>query len=380
MKVAAVCGAAGSLPVAVVQAQSRSAQENDSVKKNGTNQKPMDQNPMNQTGSIGQIPLASSAGTRKGDMLYRKLGQTGETVSAIGMGGFHLGQHGLSDDDSIRLIRSGIDRGITFMDNSWDYNEGQSEMRMGKALKDGYRQKVFLMTKIDGRTKEVAARQIETCLERLQTDHIDLVQHHEIIRFDDPNRIFAKGGANEALLEAKKAGKIRFIGFTGHKDPHIHLYMLKVAEENGFHFDTAQMPLNVMDAHFRSFSQMVVPELVKQEVGVLGMKSMGDGVILKSKTVSAIECLHYALSLPTSVVITGIDKPEVLDQAFEATKTFEPMNRDEMAQLLAKTREVAMAGKYELFKTSSHFDSTAKHPDWLGGDTPEVQQLAPPSA
>ena len=375
MKAAVVCGAAGSLPAAVAQARSRTAQENDSVKKNNTNQNPMDLN-----GSIGQIPLTSSAGMRKGDMLYRKLGQTGETVSAIGMGGFHLGQHGLSEDDSIRLIRSGIDRGITFMDNSWDYNEGQSEIRMGKALKDGYRQKVFLMTKIDGRTKEVAARQIETCLERLQTDHIDLMQHHEIIRFDDPNRIFGKGGANEALLEAKKAGKIRFIGFTGHKDPHIHLYMLKVAEENGFHFDTAQMPLNVMDAHFRSFSQMVVPELVKQEVGVLGMKSMGDGVILKSKTVSAIECLHYALSLPTSVVITGIDKPEVLDQAFEATKNFKPMNRDEMAQLLAKTREVAMAGKYELFKTSSHFDSTAKHPDWLGGDTPEVQQLAPPSA
>ena len=373
IKAAVVCGAASTLPAALAQAQS--TQENDSVTKNRTNQ-----NPMNQKGSIDQIPLTSSAGTRKGEMLYRKLGQTGETVSAIGMGGFHLGQHGLSEADSIRLIRSGIDRGITFMDNSWDYNEGQSEIRMGKALKNGYRQKVFLMTKIDGRTKEVAARQIETCLKRLQTDHIDLVQHHEVIRFDDPNRIFAKGGANDALLEAKEAGKIRFIGFTGHKDPHIHLYMLKVAQENGFRFDTAQMPLNVMDAHFRSFSQMVLPELVKQEVGVLGMKSMGDGVILKSKTVSAIECLHYALSLPTSVVITGIDKPEVLDQAFEATKNFRPMNRDEMAQLLAKTRDVAMAGKYELFKTSSHFDSTAQHPDWLGGDTPEVQRLAPPSA
>ena len=180
------------------------------------------------------------------------------------------------------------------------------------------------MTKIDGRTKEVAARQIETSLERLQTDHIDLVQHHEIIRFDDPDRIFAEGGAMEAVEAAKKAGKIRYIGFTGHKDPHIHLYMLKVAAEHGFHFDTAQMPLNVMDAHFRSFSQMVLPELVKQEIGVLGMKSMGDGVILKSKVVSPIECLHYALSLPTSVVITGIDKPEVLDQAFEAAKSFKP--------------------------------------------------------
>ena len=329
---------------------------------------------------MNQIPLASSAGTRKGDMLYRKLGRTGEQVSALGMGGFHMGQKKLTEDESIRLVRSAIDRGITFMDNSWDYNEGQSEIRMGKALKDGYRQKVFLMTKIDGRTKESAERQIETCLERLQTDHIDLVQHHEIIRFDDPDRIFAEGGAQEAVLEAKKAGKIRYIGFTGHKDPHIHLYMLKVAAEHGFRFDTVQMPLNVMDAHFRSFAQLVLPELVKQEIGVLGMKSMGDGVILKSKVVTPIECLHYGMSLPTSVVITGIDKPEILDQAFEAAKTFKVMNRDEMARLLAKTKDVALAGKYELFKTSSHFDSTAKHPDWLGGEAPGVQALAPPSA
>src|SRR5579864_6679319 len=358
-KAAAICGAASTLPAALGQEKASATQEN---------------------GSMNQIPLTTSAGTRKGDMLYRTLGRTGEQVSAIGMGGFHIGHKVLSDEDSIRLIRTGIDRGITFMDNSWDYNEGQSEIRMGKALKDGYRQKVFLMTKIDGRTKEVAERQIETSLERLQTDHIDLVQHHEIIRFDDPDRIFAEGGAQEAVLAAQKAGKIRYIGFTGHKDPHIHLYMLKVAAEHGFHFDAVQMPLNVMDAHFRSFGQMVLPELVKQEIGVLGMKSMGDSVILKSKVVTPIECLHFALSLPTSVVITGIDKPEILDQAFEAAKTFQPMNREQVAQLLAKTKEVAMAGKYELFKTSSHFDSTAKHPDWLGGDTPAVQKLAPPSA
>jgi len=355
-KTAAIGCAASALPAALTQKKSISRQEN---------------------GSMNQIPLTSSAGTRKGDMLYRTLGRTGELVSAIGMGGFHIGQHGLTEDESIRLVRAAVDRGITFLDNSWDYNEGQSEVRMGKALKDGYRQKVFLMTKIDGRTKEVAAQQIDTCLERLQTDHIDLVQHHEIIRFDDPDRIFAEGGANEAVVEAKKAGKIRYIGFTGHKDPHIHLYMLKVAAEHGFRFDTVQMPLNVMDAHFRSFGHMVLPELVKQEIGVLGMKSMGDGVILKSKAVSAMECLHYALSLPTSVVITGIDKPEILDQAVEATKTLSPMNQEQVAQLLAKTKEVAMAGKYELFKTSSHFDSTAKHPDWLGGDTPGVQKLAP---
>ena len=248
---------------------------------------------------------------------------------------------------------------------------------MGKALKDGYRQKVFLMTKIDGRTKQLAQQQIDTSLQRLQTDHIDLVQHHEVIRFDDPDRIFAQGGAMEAVVDAKKAGKVRYIGFTGHKDPQIHLYMLKVAEEHGFHFDSAQMPLNVLDAHFRSFSQMVLPELVKLDIGVLGMKSMGDGVILKSKVVSPIECLHYTLSLPTSVVITGIDKQEVLDQAIEAVKSFRPMSREALVRLLAKTKEVAINGKYELFKTSSHFDSTAKHPDWLGGDTPDVQSLAP---
>jgi aryl-alcohol dehydrogenase-like predicted oxidoreductase len=359
LRSAAVFGAAGTIPALAQRPPTSFQQEN---------------------GSMNQIPLVSNPGTRSGDMLYRTLGRTGERVSAIGMGGFHIAHPGLAPEDSIRLVRSAIDRGITFMDNSWDYNEGQSEIRMGKALKDGYREKVFLMTKIDGRTKEVAARQIETSLERLQTDRIDLMQHHEVIRFDDPDRIFAKGGAMEALVDARKAGKIRYIGFTGHKDPHIHLYMLKVAEEHGFHFDTAQMPLNVMDAHFRSFGQMVLPELVRQEIGVLGMKSMGDGVILKSKTVSPMECLHYAMSLPTSVVITGIDKPEILDQAIEAAKTFQPMNREQVAQLLAKTKTVAMAGKYELFKTSSHFDSTAKHPDWLGGDTPGVEELAPPSA
>src|SRR6476646_1268595 len=228
--------------------------------------------------------MQSSAGGSKegGSMIYRTLGRTGERVSAIGMGGFHIGQPKLTEDDSIKLIRAAIDGGINFMDNSWDYNKGQSEIRMGKALKDGYRQKVFLMTKLDGRTKQEAAKQIDESLKRLETDHLDLIQHHEIIRFDDPDRIFAEHGAHEAVLEAKKAGKVRYIGFTGHKDPHIHLYMLKVAGDNGFHFDTVQMPLNVMDAHFRSFAQMVLPELVKQEIGVLGMKSMGDKLILKS--------------------------------------------------------------------------------------------------
>src|SRR5579871_800790 len=328
----------------------------------------------------GGAQSSASGNKEGGSMIYRTLGKTGERVSAIGMGGFHIGQPKLSDDESLKLIRSAIDGGINFMDNSWDYNKGQSEIRMGKALKDGYRQKVFLMTKLDGRTKEEATKQINESLQRLQTDHVDLIQHHEIIRFDDPDRIFAEDGAQEAVLEAKRAGKVRFIGFTGHKDPHIHLYMLEVAARNNFHFDTVQMPLNVMDAHFRSFGKLVLPILVEQQIGVLGMKSMGDHIILKSGVVQPLECLHYALNLPTSVVITGIDSQEILKQAFEAAKTFKPMGPAEVAALLAKTEQVAAHGDYELFKTSAHFDSTAHHPEWLGGQSPQVDKLAgPPS-
>ena len=329
------------------------------------------------------LPRVNDPGELRGEMLYRTLGSTGERVSAIGLGGSHIGKPALPVSESIRLIQEAIDRGITFMDNSWDYNEGQSEMRMGKALsQSGYREKVFLMTKIDGRGKEEATRQIETSLERLKTDRIDLLQHHEILRFDDPDRIFAEGGAMEAFLAAKQAGKIRFIGFTGHKDPRVHLYMLERAATNGFKFDTVQMPLNLMDAHFRSFAQLVVPRLREEQIGVLGMKTFGgaDGIILKSKTVEPLECLHYSLNLPTSVVITGIDKQEILEQAFTAAKTFQPMNGEQVAALVAKTQKAAAGGQYELFKTTSHFDSTAKHPDWLGGDSPAVQALAPQGA
>jgi predicted aldo/keto reductase-like oxidoreductase len=296
---------------------------------------------------------------------YRLLGRTGEKVSAIGLGGFHIG---LSPDDQegIRLIRSAIDHGINFMDNSWDYHDGGSELRMGKALRDGYRDKVFLMTKIDGRTKSVAADQIDESLKRLQTDHIDLLQLHEVIRLEDPDRAFAANGAIEAMQEARQAGKIRYIGFTGHKDPSVHLRMLETARKHQFRFDTVQMPLNVMDAHFRSFQQLVVPELVKEGIGVLGMKPLGSGAILKSDTASAIECLHYAMSLPTSVVITGVDKQKILDQALEAARTFKPMSQSEVASLLARTAEAAANGDFEKFKTSSAFDATAHHPEWLG--------------
>jgi aryl-alcohol dehydrogenase-like predicted oxidoreductase len=248
---------------------------------------------------------------------------------------------------------------------------------MGKALRDGYRNKVFLMTKIDGRSKGEAKRQLDESLRRLGTDRLDLVQHHEIIRYEDPHRIFDDEGAHGALVEARQAGKIRYIGFTGHKDPRIHLHMLEVASAHGFVFDTAQMPLNVMDAHYRSFERMVVPELVKHNIGVLGMKSMANGIILKSGTVTAIECLHYALSLPTSVVITGIESMERLEQAFEAVRTFRPMDAAQRSALLAKTTAAAARGEFELFKTTSMFDSTATNPAWLGEEPERVQQLMP---
>ena len=323
----------------------------------------------------GALISAQSGQAAGGDMPYRQLGKTGEKVSAIGVGGFHLGISKVTETDAIKIVRTAIDRGINFMDNCWDYNEGQSEIRLGKALKDGYRKKAFVMTKLDGRTKEAAKKQLDESLARLQVDHIDLVQHHEILRFDDPDRIFAEGGAMETFLEAKKAGKLRYIGFTGHKDPHVHLYMLEVAAKHGFHFDTVQMPINVMDAHFRSFSQLVVPEAVKQGIGVLGMKSMGSQVILKANVVKPIECLHFALNQPTSVVITGIDSMQILDQAFEAARTFKPMSSQEVSALLARTKDAAKDGRFELFKTTSHFDSTAKHADWLGEDSPRTKEL-----
>jgi len=311
----------------------------------------------------------------KSEMPVRRLGRTGVEVSLIGLGGWHLGFKSIDEQLSIRIIRSAIDNGINFMDNCWDYNEGASEIRMGKALRDGYRERAFLMTKIDGRTKEEAARQLDESLKRLQTDHIELVQHHEILRFEDPHRIFDDKGANAALLEARDAGKISYIGFTGHKDPRIHLYMLEVASQYGFTFDTVQMPLNVMDAHYRSFEKLVLPELVKQDIGVLAMKTMANGMILRSKTVSATECLHYAMNLPTSTVITGCESMEDLEQALTAARTFQPMTEEQVKNLLSKTEQAASRGEFELFKTTSIYDGTATHPEWLGEEPPEVQSV-----
>lgn len=310
-----------------------------------------------------RLPLPAE--TRRGDMRFRKLGRTGVEVSMVGVGGFHIGKVSTSDE-SVRIIRTAIDAGVNFMDNCWDYNNGASEERMGKALRDGYREKVFLMTKIDGRTKSSAAKQIDESLKRLQTDHLDLLQIHEVIRLEDPDRVFAPDGTIAALNEAKKAGKTRFTGFTGHKDPFVHLRMLDSAKKHHYTFDTVQMPLNVMDAHFRSFRTFVLPELVKQEMGVIGMKPMGAGLIVQSKAASALECLRYAMSLPTSVVVTGIDSMEILKQALEAVKNFQPFTEQQEADLLRRTAASAAERQCEQFKTTPKHDSTAQHPEWLG--------------
>ena len=303
--------------------------------------------------------------TVRGDMRYRPLGTTGLEVSLIGLGGHHIGRQ-KDEAESITIIRTAIDAGVTFLDNCWDYHDGLSEVRMGKALQGGYREKVVLMTKIDGRTRKEAGKQIDESLKRLQTGTLDLVQFHEVIRLDDPDRVFAEGGALEAVREAQKAGKVRFVGFTGHKDPLVHLRMLEVAAAHDFRFDAVQMPINVMDAHFRSFETQVLPLLVRDGVGVLGMKSMGDGLILKSKTATPVECLRYAMSQPVSTVVTGIDSLAILKQNLEAAKTFRPLSPQERRALLAKTAKAAAGGRYEKFKTTDGFDGTARNPAWLG--------------
>lgn len=301
------------------------------------------------------------------DMPRRQLGHTGVTVSAIGLGGWHLALPHVDATTADRIIRSAVERGIDFLDNCWDYNDGLSERRMGTTLQSAnLRDRIFLMTKIDGRTRAEATRQLDDSLRRLRTDHIDLVQHHEIIRYEDPDRIFANEGANEALLEARQQGKLRFIGFTGHKEPRIHLHMLDVADQHGFHFDAVQMPLNVMDAHFRSFGQLVLPKLVERGIAVLGMKPLANGKILDAHAVTAIECLHYALHLPTSVVITGCDSMAILDQAIEAARTYSGMDLATVTELLGRSAPHASSGQFEPFKTTSIYDGTAQNPNWLG--------------
>jgi aryl-alcohol dehydrogenase-like predicted oxidoreductase len=323
------------------------------------------QGPPSTAVGVEMSPPGASPTSQGRDVPTRSLGRTGEQVSAIGLGGYHIGL--LPDaQDSLTLIRSAIDRGITFLDNCWDYHQGASERRMGQALRDGYRRRVFLMTKIDARTKALATQQLEESLRRLQTDAVDLLQFHEVIRLEDPDRIFAPGGAMEGVLAAQQAGKLRYIGFTGHKDPVVHLRMLEVAAAHGFRFDAVQLPLNVLDAQFRSFEHQVLPVLVREGIGVLGMKPLGGGAILTSDTVTPRECLQYALHLPTATVITGIDSTATLEQAVEAARTFRPLTAAQVAALHARTAAAAASGHYEGFKTSDRFDATAHHPEWLG--------------
>ncbi|MBK7861271.1 MAG: aldo/keto reductase [Archangiaceae bacterium] len=297
-------------------------------------------------------------------MPTRELGRTGVKVSILGLGGYHLG---IPDEaEATRIVHTALDHGLNFLDNCWDYHDGESERRMGKALKDGWRKKAFVMTKLDGRTAKAATGQLEQSLQRLQTDVIDLVQVHEVIRPDDAERVFAQGGAAEALLAARKAGKLRFIGFTGHKDPDIHRHMLEVARQHDFHFDTVQMPINVLDAHYRSFERDIIPLAAREGTAVLGMKSLGAGLILKTGVASAPECLRYAMSVPgVSVTITGCDSEGVLEQALALALDFKPLTDGERRALLGRTAAVAKRGDVERFKTTQDFDGTTQNPRWL---------------
>jgi len=270
------------------------------------------------------------------DMPIRTMGRSGEKVSLIGLGGYHLGS-AADERTAIRLVHEAIDNGVSFMDNCWDYHDGKAETWMGKALRNGYRKRVFLMTKIDGQTKEAANKQIEDCLRRLQTDVIDLLQFHEVIRPGDPDRIFGPSGAFKAAMAAKQAGKIRYIGFTGHKDPDVHVKMIETGLKNGFAFDASQMPLNLLDHHFESFEKRVLPLLLRHRVGVLAMKPLADGHIFKTSAVTAAEAYHYVMNLPVSVVITGFETRERLIQALDAARTFKALGQKQVATLLAKT-------------------------------------------
>jgi predicted aldo/keto reductase-like oxidoreductase len=301
--------------------------------------------------ALGQrLTFASTSG----QIPYRILGHTGEKVSLLGIGGYHLAQPFVLESTAIQIVRTALDSGVNFLDNCWDYHNGLSEERMGKALRDGYRNKAFLMTKVDGRTAQSASQQLEQSLQRLQTDHLDLIQMHQLAAMDEPDQVFAPGGAVEALVQARKAGKVRYIGFTGHTDPRIHLHMLELADRHGFLFDSIQMPLNVIDAHFHSFGRGVLPVAAKKNIGILGMKSMGDKNILKSKTVSPVECLKFSMNLPLSVCITGCDSMAILEQALGVVRNFQPLTQDEVAAILAKTEAAAASRLYEPYKASAY--------------------------
>jgi aryl-alcohol dehydrogenase-like predicted oxidoreductase len=297
---------------------------------------------------------AQSPQKKSGELVPRRaLGKTGAQVSAIGIGGYHLGST-RDQAEANELVSRAMDAGINFFDNAWDYHDGMSEERMGMALK-GKRDHAFIMTKVctHGRGKDVALRMLEESLRRLQTDHLDLWQIHEVIYYNEPDLYFSAGGVIEALEAAKQQGKVRFVGFTGHKDPAIHLRMLS----HGFPFDTVQMPLNCFDSTFRSFETQVLPEAIRQGVAPLGMKSLGGGgEFVKHGAITAQEGLRYAMSLPVATTISGMDSLEVLEQNLGVARGFQPMSKEEMASLRERVRSVAADGRYELFKTSKHYD------------------------
>jgi aryl-alcohol dehydrogenase-like predicted oxidoreductase len=301
----------------------------------------------------GQAGAAPPQRNSAGMVPKRPLGKTGAQVSAIGVGGYHLGAT-RDQKEANELVSRALDTGINFFDNAWDYHDGMSEERLGVALK-GKRDRAFVMTKVctHGRGKDIAMRQLDESLRRLQTDHLDLWQIHEVIYFDDPDLIFAPGGAAEALQTAKQQGKVRFVGFTGHKDPSIHLRMLS----QGFPFDTVQMPLNCLDATFRSFETQVLPDAIRRGVAPLGMKSLGgSGELIKHGAVTVEEGLRYAMSLPVATTISGMDSLEILEQNLNIARGFKPMPESEMAALRDRLRPTAADGRYELFKTTKYYD------------------------
>jgi uncharacterized protein len=287
-----------------------------------------------------------------GDIPRRPFGRHRDLVSALGLGGYHVGAIG-TEREAVRLIHAAIDGGVTFLDNAWEYHEGKSEIRMGKAIRDR-RQKVFLMTKVctHGRDAKTAMRQLEQSLRRLHTDYLDLWQIHECAYYNDPERHFGKEGVVEALDRARKEGKVRYVGFTGHKDPEIHLEMLSYK----YPFDSCQLPLNGFDATFRSFEQLVVPELMKQGIAVVGMKSFGAGDSVKRKAVTPVEALRYAMSLPVTTTISGMDSMRVLRQNLKIAQGFRPMTESQMQAYRKRLAEQAADGRYELYKTTAQHD------------------------
>lgn len=288
-----------------------------------------------------------------GDIPVRPLGTTGLNVSIIGLGGGHLCRPHVSEQMSVRIVQTAIDEGVTFLDNAWEYWDGESERRMGLALQ-GRRDKVVLMTKVCGRDRKTAEQHLHDSLRRFQTDHIDVWQFHEMNYDNDPDWIFAPGGALEAAVAARQAGKVRFIGFTGHKSPHILLRML----QQDFDWDTCQLPINVLDAHYRSFQREVLPELNRRGIGAIGMKSLGgDAQFVKSVGLTPGQCRRYALSLPISTLVTGVESLENLRQDLEIARTFTAMNDEEKRSLLEQVREVASDGRHEWFKSTQYYDS-----------------------